>query len=134
METIETLRQKCDELKLKIHPNLTVDEISRMQLETLNFASSLTWPIYKARLREFRSQADARAAYTRKFLLSLETSDRKKEADAKSNDEVREEEEIAFSAEAERKLIEDLKEDFKTLHYSLRAMLKDGGDNMRNGM
>jgi hypothetical protein len=131
MQTIDEIRERCENLKIQIKQDLTPDEIIKMQLECIQLASSLTYPIYTSRMEEFKRGARARAAYTDKFLLSEQASDRKRDAEAKADPEVRGSEALAFKAEAERRYVEDLKQDFLQLHYSLRAMLKDATEERR---
>ena len=125
MSNLIELQDQQRKLKVKIRPDLTADEATSMQLECIAFASELTWPIYQARLSEARKGATARHEYTKAFQLSNGGSDRKKDADAKANEEVRLAETVAYQAECERKLLEDMKQDFRELHHSLKAMLKD---------
>lgn len=118
------LKTDVENLKIQIRPDLTNEEIVRMQLEVLVFASNLTWPINQSRFYEAKMAREKNRAYTTSF-LSADGSDRKRDADAKSSGEVRVAEALAHEAEVYRKLLEDLKEDMLKLHYSLRATLKD---------
>jgi flagellar biosynthesis regulator FlaF len=124
------IKEQVEKLKLQIRPDLTTDEIVRMQLEVLVFASGLTWPINQARFYEAKMARDKNRAYTSVF-LSAEGSDRRRDADAKASSEVRVAEALAHEAEVYRKLLEDLKEDMLKLHYSLRATLKDHTDERK---
>lgn len=116
------LTKKVQELKLQIKPDLPVDEIVRMQLEVLMFASNLTWTIAQARFFEAKKNAEVRSAYTESF-LKTEGSDRKRDASAKAASPVRVAESKAFEAEVTRKLLEDYKTDLVAIHYALKTML-----------
>ena len=124
------IKEQADKLKIKIRPDMPVDEITRMQLEVLAFATGLTWPINQSRFYEAKMSRDKNRAYTQAF-LSVEGSDRKRDAEAKMSGDVRMAEVKAHEAEVYRKLLEDMKEDFLKLHYSLRAMLKDKTEERR---
>lgn len=118
------LKSQVDKLKIQIKADLPADEIIRMQLEVLLFASSLTWPVNQARFYEAKMQSDRNRAFTTAFLTTI-GSDRKRDAEAKAAGEVRVAEAKAHEGEVYRKLLEDTKEDFLKIHYALRAMLKD---------
>jgi len=118
------LKDQVAKLKIKIKADLPVDEIIRMQLEVLMFASDLTWPINQARFYEAKMASDKNRAFTRAFLTTT-GSDRKRDAEAKADGDVRVAEAKAHEGEVYRKLLEDTKEDFLKIHYALRAMLKD---------
>lgn len=124
------LKDQVEQLKIKIKADLPVEEIVRMQLETLLFASSLTWPVNQARFYEAKMASDKNRAFTKAFLLAV-GSDRKRDADAKADGDVRVAEAKAHEAEVYRKLIEDTKQDFIAIHYALRAMLKDRTEDRR---
>lgn len=124
------LKDEVDKLKIKIKADLPVDEIVRMQLEVLMFASSLTWPINQARFYEAKMASDKNRAFTKAFLMAV-GSDRKRDADAKADGDVRVAEAKAHEGEVYRKLLEDTKEDFLKIHYALRAMLKDKTEEKR---
>ena len=124
------LKDEVEQLKIKIKADLPVEEIVRMQLETLLFASSLTWPVNQARFYEAKMASDKNRAFTKAFLLAV-GSDRKRDADAKADGDVRVAEAKAHEAEVYRKLIEDTKQDFIAIHYALRAMLKDRTEDRR---
>src|SRR5258708_34636358 len=121
---IGNIKSQVEDLKVKVKPNMPVDEIIRMQLELLILASSLTETISSARFYEAKSIGDKNRAYTNAFLLA-EGSDRKRDTEAKRNPEYRVAENKSQEAEVYRKLLEDTKQDFLLIHYSLRAMLKD---------
>ncbi|SRR6266702_4002281 len=121
---LEGFQGKVEELRLKVKPDLPVDEIVRMELEVLMFASSLTWPIAQARFYEAKMQGAAKNEYTRSF-LTKEGTDRRRDAEAKASSEVRVAEVKAFEAEVSRKLLEDVKNDFVAIHYALKAMLSE---------
>ena len=118
------LKDEVEQLKIKIRADLTSDEIVKMQLETLLFASSLTWPVNQARFYEAKMSSDKNRAFTKAFLMAV-GSDRKRDADAKADGDVRVAEAKAHEAEVYRKLLEDTKQDFIAIHYALRATLKD---------
>ena len=124
------LKDQVTELKVKIKADLPADEIMRMQLEVLLFASSLTWPINQSRFYEAKMSSDRNRAFTTAFLLAT-GSDRKRDADAKADGDVRVAEAKAHEAEVYRKLLEDTKEDFLKIHYALRAMLKEKTEDRR---
>lgn len=119
------VEQEFQEFRTKMRKDLPVDDIIKYQLEAVQKASSLTWDIYLARMEEGKKEAEARRVYTEKFQLSSGGSDRKKEADARADEEVRRAELLSFAASAELKFLEERRKDYLNLHYSLRAMLKD---------
>lgn len=121
---IAGLKDEVTKLRVQIKADLPADEIVRMQLEVLMFASGLTWPVNQARFYEAKMQSDRNRAFTRAFLVAV-GSDRKRDADAKADGDVRVAEAKAHEGEVYRKLLEDTKEDFLKIHYALRAMLKD---------
>lgn len=118
------LRTQWETLRIRINPDVSPEEAARLQLEVLMFASEITWPVNQARLEEKRAAAEARREFTDAFILSSESSDRKREAVAKSTTAVRIAEAKFDSAEAYRKLLEDLRDDVKMAHYALRAVAK----------
>lgn len=124
------LKDQVIQLRIKIKPDLPSDEIVRMQLETLMFASGLTQTINQARFYEAKMQSERSRAFTTAFLTTI-GSDRKRDAEAKAAGEVRVAEAKAHESEVYRKLLEDTKEDFLKLHYALRAMLKDKVEDRR---
>lgn len=126
----DDFKRKIDALKFKIKADMPADEIVRMQLEVLMYASSLTWPINQARFYEAKMGSDKNRAFTKAFLMAV-GSDRKRDADAKADGDVRVAEAKAHEAEVYRRLLEDTKADFIAIHYSLRAMLKEKGDDRR---
>lgn len=126
------IKGEVEKLKLQIRPDLTTDEVVRMQVEVLVFATNLTWPIAQSRFYEAKMARDKNRAYTQVF-LTAEGSDRRRDADAKASSEMRVAEAMAHEAEVYRKLLEDLKEDMLKLHYSLRATLKDQTEERRYG-
>ena len=121
-----------DELKIKVKPDMLVDDIIRMQLEVIQFASDLTWTIANARFYEAKLIGEAKGEYTRAF-LTAEGSDRKRDAEAKANSKVRIAESKAFEAEVTRKLLEDTKADLVAIHYAAKAMLTDKTAEKRLG-
>ena len=88
------------------------------------FAPGRTWTVKEARLYEARCVGEKNRAYTDAF-LTAEGSDRKRDAEAKKAAKVRIAEAKSQEAEVYRKLLEDVKQDFLLIHYSLRAMLRD---------
>lgn len=127
---IAGLKDEVTKLRIKIKADLPADEIIRMQLEVLMFASNLTWPVNQARFYEAKMQSDRNRAFTTAFLTTT-GSDRKRDAEAKSSGDVRVAEAKAHEGEVYRKLLEDTKEDFLKIHYALRAMLKDKTEDKR---
>lgn len=127
---IAGLQDQVEKLKLKIKADLPADEIVRMQLEVLLFASNLTGPVNQARFYEAKMQSDRSRAFTTAFLTTV-GSDRKRDAEAKASGDVRVAEAKAHEAEVYRKLLEDTKADFIAIHYALKAMLKDKFDDRR---
>lgn len=127
------LQDEVKKLKLKISPNLPLDEVLRLQLEVLMFASSLTQTVNEARWYETRCSSETKRAYTDAFLLA-EGSDRKRDAEAKKDYKVRVAEAKSAEAEVYRKLIEDVKEDYLKIHYALRAQLKQATEDYKSGM
>lgn len=123
-KTDPNLRKKVNDLKLRVKPDMPIDDIIVMQLELLQFSSTLTWTIADARFYEAKTVAEAKGEYTRAF-LTAEGSDRKRDAEAKANPQVRVAESKAFEAEVTRKLLEDAKADLVAIHYAVRAMLTD---------
>jgi len=124
------LKDEVEQLKIKIRADLTSDEIVKMQLETLLFASSLTWPVNQARFYEAKMSSDKNRAFTKAFLMAV-GSDRKRDADAKADGDVRVAEAKAHEAEVYRKLLEDVKADFIAIHYALKAMLRESTESKR---
>ena len=129
-DKIGDLQKQVQDLKVKVKPGLPVDEIVRMQLEVLMFASGLTWTINEARFYEARCIGEMKRAYTDAF-LTADGSDRKRDAEAKKAGKVRLAEAKSQEAEVYRKLLEDVKQDFLLIHYSLRAMLRDKTEEKR---
>lgn len=131
-DKVEGLRNKWESLRLQITPDMTSDNIMKMQLEVVQFASELTWPLNQSRLYEKRSQAEGKRAYTTAYLSRpSEESDRRRDTNAKADVKVRIAEAKSDEAEVYRKLLEDFKEDAVRLHYALRAMMKDQAEERR---
>jgi hypothetical protein len=130
---VKDLQVEVKNLRLKIHPNMPGEEIVRLQLEVLMFASSLTQTVNEARWYETRCSSEKQRAYTNAFLLA-EGSDRKRDVEAKRDATVRVAEAKSAEAEVYRKLIEDIKEDYLKIHYALRAQLKDATEDKKYGM
>lgn len=126
------LKEQVEKLKIQIKPDLPTEEIIRLQLEVLMFATSLSWPIAQARFYEAKMLKEFRHAQTTAFLLA-EGSDRKRDAESKRNSEARVAETKFQEAEVIRKLLEDTKEDLVALHYGLRATLKDKTEEKKYG-
>ena len=126
------LKDEVEQLKIKIRADLTSDEIVKMQLETLLFASSLTWPVNQARFYEAKMSSDKNRAFTKAFLMAV-GSDRKRDADAKADGDVRVAEAKAHEAEVYRKLLEDVKADFIAIHYALKSVLASHVQDQRVG-
>jgi hypothetical protein len=131
-ENVQDLKGQVEALKIKIKPELPAEEVTRMQLEVLSFASGLTWPVNESRLYETRCIGEKNRAFTNAF-LTAEGSDRKRDAEAKSDSKYRIAEVKAQEAEIYRKLLEDVKQDFIAIHYALRAMLKDKTEEKKYG-
>lgn len=129
---VSGLKAQIDALKIRVKPDMPVDEIVRMQLEVLMYASSLTWPINQSRFYEAKMGSDKNRAFTKAFLMAV-GSDRKRDADAKADGDVRVAEAKAHEAEVYRKLLEDTKQDFIAIHYALRSMLKDKTEEKKFG-
>lgn len=127
---ITNLQTQVTDLKVQVKADMPADEIIRMQLEVLLFASGLTQTINQARFYEAKMTSERNREFTRAFLSTI-GSDRKRDAEAKSNPDVRVAESKAHEAEVYRKLLEDTKQDFLLIHYSLRAMLKDKTEEKR---
>jgi hypothetical protein len=130
---VRDLQEEVKKFRVKIKPNLPLDEILRLQLEVLMFASSLTQTVNEARWYETKCSSEKSRAYTDAFLLA-EGSDRKRDAEAKRDQKVRIAEVKSAEAEVYRKLLEDTKEDYLKLHYALRAQLKDATEEKKFGM
>lgn len=126
------LKSDVEKLKIRIKPDMLVEEIVRMQMEVLMFASGLTWPIAQARFYEAKMQGEKIREQTRAF-LSAEGSDRKRDAEAKAAASVRVAESKAWEAEVSRKLLEDIKEDLTMMHYALKSMLNDKTQEKKYG-
>lgn len=121
---LSDLQTQVADLKILIKADMPSDEIIRMQLEVLLFATNLTQTINQARFYEAKMASDRNREFTKAFLTTI-GSDRKRDAEAKANPDVRVAESKAHEAEVYRKLLEDVKQDFIAIHYALRAMLKD---------
>ena len=130
---VADLQEEVRQLRGKIKNNLPPEEIVRLQLDVLMFASSLTQTVNEARWYETRCASEKNRAYTDAFLLA-EGSDRKRDAEAKRDQKVRIAEAKSAEAEVYRKLIEDTKEDYLKIHYALRAQLKDATEDKKYGM
>lgn len=131
--SVKDLEGEVKKLRAKITTNLPLDEIVRLQLEVLMFASSLTQTVNEARWYETKCASEKNRAYTDAFLIA-EGSDRKRDAEAKRNAKVRIAEAKSAEAEVYRKLLEDVKEDYLKIHYALRAQLKDATEEKKFGM
>lgn len=116
------------EIRVKIGPNTTPEEATKLQLQVLQFATELTWPVNQARLLERQAEVEHKRAITNAF-LNAEGSDRKRDATAKSDRDARIAEVKYVEAEAYRKLLEDLRDDGKMTHYALRAVMKNNVDD-----
>lgn len=128
---VSEIETEFQDFRGKMRKDLPVDEIIKYQLEAIQRASTLSWAIYQARMEEGRKEATARYVFTEKFQLSTGGSDRKKEADARADQEVRAAELLHFAATAELKYLEERKKDYLNLHYALRAMLKDASEERK---
>src|SRR5690348_6878631 len=102
---VRDLQEEVKRFRVKIKPNLPLDEILRLQLEVLMFASSLTQTVNEARWYETKCASEKSRAYTDAFLLA-EGSDRKRDAEAKRDQKVRIAEVKSAEAEVYRKLLE----------------------------
>ena len=118
------ISKQIESFKLDIKSDMPNERIAQMQLDVAMYAASLTDTIAQARFYEAKMSAEARRVLTQSF-LSAEGTDRKRDAAAKTNPEVRVAESKAFEAEVVRKLLEDHKEDLILIHHSLKAMLRD---------
>lgn len=121
---IGDLKSDVEKLRIRVKADMPTEEINRLHIEVLMFASSLTWPIAQARFYEAKMLKEFRHAQTTAFLLA-EGSDRKRDAEAKRNAEARVAESKFQEAEVSRKLLEDVKSDLEKIHYALKATLTD---------
>jgi hypothetical protein len=129
---LKDIQSEVAKLRVQVKSDLPVDEVIRMQLEVLMFASGLTQTVNEARWYEAKCVGESKRAYTDAFLLS-EGSDRKRDAEAKKAGPVRIAEAKSQEAEVYRKLLEDTKQDFIAIHYALRAMLRDKTEEKKYG-